>query len=79
MASFVSNQIADRAYTVTTSDTAANIYSYLYVGTGGNIAVVTEGGDSVTFNNVPTGSFVWVRTSKIMATNTTASQLLGFT
>lgn len=79
MASFVSNQIADRAYTVTKSDTAANIYSYLYVGTGGNIALVTEGGDSVTFNNVATGSFLWVRTSKIMATNTTASQLLGFT
>lgn len=78
MASFVSNQIADRAYTVTASDTAANIYSYLYVGTGGNIALVTEGGDSVTFNNVPTGSFVWVRTSKIMSTNTTASQILGF-
>ena len=79
MASFVSNQIADRAFTVTTSDTASNICSYLYVGTGGNIAVVTEGGDSVTFNNVPTGSFVWIRTSKIMATNTTASQILGFT
>lgn len=79
MSSFVSNQIADRAWTVTTSDTAPNVYSYLYVGTGGNIALVTEAGDSVTFNNVPTGSFLWVRTSKINATNTTASQLLGFT
>lgn len=78
MSALVSGQIARKAYTVTTSDTAANIYSYLYVGTGGNIALVTENGDSVTFNNVPTGAFLWVRTSKINATNTTASQILGF-
>jgi hypothetical protein len=78
MASFVSNQIADRAYTVTKSDTAANIYSYLYVGGAGDVAVVTEGGDSVTFVGVQAGQYLWVRTSKVMSTNTTATSILGF-
>lgn len=78
MANNVSGQIGDRAFTVTTSDTAANIYSYLYVGGAGNIALVTEGGDSVTLVGVVAGSFIWVRTSKVMATNTTATNLVGF-
>lgn len=78
MAYQVSGQIADRAFTVTPSNTAGNVYSYLYVGVGGNIAVVTEGGDSVTFVGVPAGSFLWIRTSKVMSTDTTASSILGF-
>lgn len=78
MASFVSNQIADRAYTVTASDTAGNIYSYLYVGSGGNVAITTEGGDSVTFSNVASGSYLWIRTSLVKSTGTTASNILGF-
>ena len=78
MASFVSNQIADRAYTVTKSDTAANIYSYLYVGTGGTVTVVTEGGDTVQFTNVANGSYLWIRTSIVKSTGSTASDILGF-
>ena len=75
---FVSGQIGDRAASITASDTAANAYSYIYVGGAGNIALVTEGGDSVTLVGLPVGSWVWIRTSKVMATNTTATNLVGF-
>ena len=30
----------------------------LYIGTGGNITVTMEGGNTVTFNNVPDGHFL---------------------
>lgn len=70
--------IADYAASVTKSDSAANTFSYLYVGTGGNLAVTTAYGNLVTLVGVPNGSFVWVRTSKVMSTNTTASDIVGF-
>ena len=78
MANNVSGQIGDRAGAITTSDTAANIWSYIYVGGAGNLALVTEGGDSITLTALPVGSWVWVRTSKVMSTNTTATNLVGF-
>ena len=49
----------------------------IYVGTGGNIAVVTAAGDVVTFSNVPTGTILPVRATRVNSTNTTASNLVG--
>jgi hypothetical protein len=70
--------IATNAVAVTKSDTADNSFSYLYVGTGGTLTVVTEAGDTVQFVNVPTGGFLWVRTSMVRATNSTATDIIGF-
>ena len=70
--------IAYDAAAVTPSDTVPNNFAYLYVGTGGNIAVVTEAGNSVTLNNYPSGAYLWLRVTKVMATNTTASNIVGF-
>lgn len=42
----------------------------LYVGGGGNLHVVTEGGDDVTFAAVPTGSFFPVHVSKVRGDTT---------
>ena len=42
-ASNLSGQIADFAQAVTTSDTASNQYTYLYVGGAGNVSVIPEG------------------------------------
>jgi len=70
--------IAYDAAAVTPSDTLPNSFAYFYVGTGGNIALVTEAGNSVTLYGVPSGSYVWVRANKVMNTNTTASQITGF-
>jgi hypothetical protein len=73
----VSGYIANEATAVTTSDTANNTYSYLYVGTGGSVSLVTEAGQTVTFSNVPDGGYVWVRTIRVRATGTTASNIVG--
>ena len=74
----VSGQIGDRAAAITTSDTAPNAFSYLYVGGAGNLTIVTEGGDTVTLTALPVGSWVWVRTKIVKATGTTATNLVGF-
>ncbi len=64
------------AEAITKSDTASNTFSYIYVGTTGNVVVTTEDGQTVTFTAVPAGQYIWVRTSKVMAA-TTASNLVG--
>ena len=64
------------AEAITKSDTATNAFSYIYVGTTGNVAVVTEDGQTVTFTAVPAGQYIWVRTQKVLAA-TTASNLVG--
>lgn len=64
------------AEAITKSDTATNAFSYIYVGTTGNVAVVTEDGQTVTFTAVPAGQYIWVRTQKVMAA-TTASNMVG--
>lgn len=71
--------ICTAAQAVTASDTADNAFSYLYVGAGGNLAIIPESGSAaVTLNNVAAGSFIWIRTKKVMSTNTTATQIVGF-
>lgn len=50
----------------------------LYVGTGGSVAVQPAGGGAaVTFTNVPNGSVLPVRASRVMATGTTASGIVA--
>ncbi len=73
----VSEYIATKAFAITKSDTASNVCTYIYVGGAGNVAVVTEAGDTVTYNSVAAGSFLWVRTSKVLSTNTTATNMIG--
>ena len=71
------NSVAPEVTAVTPSDSSANEFTYLYIGTGGDVVVIPEGGStSVTFANVADGSFLWVRTSKVMAA-TSASDILG--
>lgn len=72
-----SNFIATNAVAVTPSNTADNAYSYLYIGGAGDVSVVTEGGDTVTFVGLVAGSYVWVRTSKVRSTSTTATNIVG--
>ena len=38
----------------------------LYVGTGGDLDVVTEAGDAVTFKNVPSGMFMPVSIRRVL-------------
>ena len=76
-----------RAATVTPSDTVdiPNIASsttrnngcVLYVGSGGDLKVLTAGGDEVTFVGFPTGGFLPVQVVRVFATDTTAASILA--
>lgn len=55
----------------------ASLPRALYVGTAGNLAVVTAGGQSVSFNNIPAGSLLPLRARRVSATGTTAGDILA--
>lgn len=55
----------------------SNRTTCLYVGVGGDVRVLTVGGDDVTFAGVPSGSFMPVWVIKVFATGTTASNILA--
>lgn len=77
MSSFLANGRAwGDAEAITTSDTANNTYSGIYVGGAGNVTVVTEGGTTVTFTAPPVGTILPIRTQKV-TTATTATLLIG--
>jgi hypothetical protein len=76
MSQFFTNQNYRRAAAVTTSDTADNSCMAIYVGGAGNVTVITEGGDTVTFTAPPVGSIIPVRCTIIKATGTTATLLV---
>lgn len=49
----------------------------LYVGTGGNLRVLTAGGQDVTFANIIGGTFLPVQVLKVFATGTAASNIVA--
>jgi len=79
---------ASRASVVTKSDTVdipsvstengtGNNGCVLYVGTGGILRVLTAGGDDITFQNVPNGSFIPVQVVRVFASTTTALNIVA--
>lgn len=65
---------------VTPHDTnELEVYSRaIFVGTGGNLAVVfVDGSSAVTLPNVQDGSVLPIRVKKVMSTNTTASNIVA--
>jgi len=65
------------AVAVITSDTAEQNYTGLYIGVTGDVAIKGAGGVAVTFKAVPAGTILPVITNRVMATNTTATNILG--
>ena len=49
----------------------------LYIGTGGNLRVLTASGDDVTFNNVLGGTFLPVQVIRVFSTGTTAGNIVA--
>lgn len=49
----------------------------LYVGTGGNLRVITAAGQDVVFSNVLGGTFFPVQVLKVFSTSTTASNIVA--
>lgn len=72
----LNSQIPFRAAAVTPSDSTELFGHALYVGGGGNVALLTEGGDTVVFSAVPAGTTIVQRFTKVLATNTTATLLV---
>lgn len=76
---------ANRAVSVTPSNTvnisegteAPKSGSVLYIGTGGDLKVLTVGNDEVTFTNIQDGSFLPVQVLRVFATGTTASNIIA--
>jgi len=73
-----------RAYTfenVTPHATNANEYDALYVGTTGNVEVVgshmADNATGIVFNNVPSGTFLPIAVKRVLAANTTATNIIG--
>lgn len=66
------------AFAVTPHDTneLPNITRGLYIGSGGNV-VVTMDSSNITFANVPAGTILPIECSKVLATGTTASNIVA--
>lgn len=71
------------AFVITKSDStvfgataATAVTRGIYVGVTGNINIVTEGGSTVLFSNVPVG-ILPVRATQVLSTSTTASSMVG--
>tara|TARA_R110000822_G_scaffold22836_3_gene71127 strand:- start:595 stop:864 length:270 start_codon:yes stop_codon:yes gene_type:complete len=62
---------------ISSQDGKGNNGCTLYVGTGGNLRVLTVGGDDVIFTALQTGSFLPVNVLRVFNTNTTAADILA--
>lgn len=49
----------------------------LYIGTGGDLSVVTSSGAELTFTSVQDGTFLPVQVTSVLSTGTTASNILA--
>lgn len=69
----------ENAFVVTPNDTAdlSATSRALYVGTAGNLAVTTSGGQSVTFVGVAAGTLLPLRVDRVLASGTTASSIVA--
>ncbi len=70
---------ATRAEAIIPNDGAdlAHVTRAIFVGQTGNLRLRTAGGEIVTFANVQGGVIYPVRADRILATGTTASDILG--
>ena len=50
----------------------------LYVGTTGNVTVLTQNGQTVTLTAVPAGALLPIRVKRVNSTLTTASNIVAF-
>ncbi len=76
-ARFSSGKIAQA---VTTSDSAnvSDVPFNIYVGTGGDVKVDTEDGQTIVLKNVPSGTYIdFIKVKKIYATGTRADHIVA--
>ena len=64
------------AITTSNTDDIATTMA-IYVGGAGNLKVDMKGGNTVTFTAVPVGTVLEIKATRVYATGTTATNLLG--
>jgi len=66
-------------FAITPSDSANFLFQVvgIYVGTGGDVVAVTQGGIPVIFKNAVAGSVLPINAIRVNSTSTTASNLVG--
>jgi hypothetical protein len=72
--------VARRFFAITPSDSAGSNFtlaSAVYVGTGGNVAIVGSDDIAVTFSNVQSGTILPIECIRVNSTNTSATGLVG--
>jgi len=52
-------------------------YDAIFVGVGGDIEVITDSGKTILFKNCATGAILDVSHTRVLDTNTTATDLIG--
>lgn len=55
----------------------ANTPATLFVGTGGDISVITLGGSTLVLKNIADGSFLPIQVTRVKATSTTATDIVA--
>lgn len=55
----------------------ANTPATLFVGTGGDVDVITLGGDTLLLKNIADGSFLPIQVTRVKATLTTATDIVA--
>lgn len=70
---------ADHAFAISPNDSTdlSETTRALYIGTGGDISLVTASGATVSFTTVLSGSILPVRCRRVRATGTTATGIVG--
>ena len=70
---------AAHAFAVTPNDSSdlSETTRAIYVGGAGSVTAVMASGASVTFASVPSGTTLPVRVTRVLATGTTASTIVG--
>jgi len=58
-------------------ETQTNKGAVLFVGTGGDLRVLSFNGDDVVFKNIPDGSFLPIQAVRVFSTNTTATDIVA--
>jgi hypothetical protein len=74
-----------KAKVVTPSDTVNIFYAnagdnqgnVLYIGTGGDLRVLTVSGDDIVFTNIQDGTFLPIQVLRVFSTNTTALNIVA--
>ena len=70
---FTATAQAFNVYAMSSQTSMGNPGCFLYVGGTGNVSVITEGNDLITFNGVPAGTTLPIQVIRLRATGTTAT------